>query len=243
MYQQEYSNDANHGFSVAQASVDDRSAFIVKTYLHLFAAIVAFIVLEVFYFVTPIAGLVFEALSSTGRMGWLAVMAGFVGISWIAEKWANGTTSQPMQYAGLALYTFAESLIFIPMIGIALMVGAEGDTSILPRAAGVTLAMFGSLTGIVLITRKDFSFMRGILMFGGIASVITVVASLIFGFSLGNVFSYLMIALACGYILFHTSNVLHSYRTDQYVAASLALFASVALLFWYVLRIFLSRRD
>ena len=54
-----------------------------------------------------------------------------------------------------------------------------------------------------------------------------------------------MIGFACGYILYDTSNILHHYRTDQHVAASLALFASVALLFWYVLRLLmaLSSRD
>jgi FtsH-binding integral membrane protein len=51
-----------------------------------------------------------------------------------------------------------------------------------------------------------------------------------------------MIVLASGYILYDTSNVLHRYRTDQHVAAALALFASVAILFWYVLRLFMSRR-
>ena len=49
-----------------------------------------------------------------------------------------------------------------------------------------------------------------------------------------------MVVFACGYILYYTSNILHHYRTDQYVAAALALFASVALLFWYVLQIFMS---
>ena len=46
-----------------------------------------------------------------------------------------------------------------------------------------------------------------------------------------------------GYILYYTSNILHQYRTDQYVAAALALFASVALLFWYVIQIFMASRD
>jgi FtsH-binding integral membrane protein len=49
-----------------------------------------------------------------------------------------------------------------------------------------------------------------------------------------------MVVLASGYILYHTSNVLHHYGTEQYVAAALALFASVALLFWYVLQLFMS---
>jgi FtsH-binding integral membrane protein len=52
-----------------------------------------------------------------------------------------------------------------------------------------------------------------------------------------------MVLVASGYILYHTSNVMHHYHTDQYVAASLALFASVALLFWYVLRLFMASRD
>jgi FtsH-binding integral membrane protein len=45
--------------------------------------------------------------------------------------------------------------------------------------------------------------------------------------------------------MYDTSNVLHHYRTDQYVAASLALFASVAMLFFYVLRLVMafSNRD
>ena len=63
------------------------------------------------------------------------------------------------------------------------------------------------------------------------------------GLSLGIWFSGAMVLLACASILYSTSNVLRYYRTDQYVAASLTLFASVALLFWYVLQIFISLRD
>jgi uncharacterized protein len=43
-------------------------------------------------------------------------------------------------------------------------------------------------------------------------------------------------------ILYSTSNIIHYYRTDQYVAASLSLFAAVALLFYYVLYILLALR-
>jgi FtsH-binding integral membrane protein len=52
-----------------------------------------------------------------------------------------------------------------------------------------------------------------------------------------------MIALAGASILYDTSKVLHEYPQDRYVGASLQLFASVALLFWYVLRLFLGRRN
>jgi FtsH-binding integral membrane protein len=51
-----------------------------------------------------------------------------------------------------------------------------------------------------------------------------------------------MVALAGASILYDTSNTLHHYEEDRYVAAALELFASVALMLWYVLRLFLSRR-
>ena len=66
-----------------------------------------------------------------------------------------------------------------------------------------------------------------------------IVAGMVFGFNLGLWFSVLMVFLASAAILYNTSNVLHQYHSSQYVAASLSLFASVALLFWYVLQIFM----
>jgi FtsH-binding integral membrane protein len=142
----------------------------------------------------------------------------------------------------LGLYTLAESILFLPLIAMALMLGAQGETGILPKAALITLTLFGSLTGIVFITRKDFSFLRGVLLFGGLAAFGLIVVSALFGFTLGMFFSYTMIAFACGYILYDTSNLMLRYRTNQHVAAALALFASVMLLFWYVLRILIDRR-
>ena len=52
-----------------------------------------------------------------------------------------------------------------------------------------------------------------------------------------------MVGLAGGAILYDTSNVLHHYPQDRYVGASLALFASVALMLWYVLRLFMASDD
>ena len=49
-----------------------------------------------------------------------------------------------------------------------------------------------------------------------------------------------MVLLASCAVLYATSNILHHYHTKQHVAASLALFSAVALLFWYILQILLS---
>ena len=64
-----------------------------------------------------------------------------------------------------------------------------------------------------------------------------IVASILFGFALGTIFAALMVALAAGYILYYTSRVLAYYRPTQYVAAALALFSAVGLLFWYILQL------
>jgi FtsH-binding integral membrane protein len=83
------------------------------------------------------------------------------------------------------------------------------------------------------------------LVLGGLAAMAVILCMILFGLNLGVFFSLAMVVLASGYILYDTSNVMHHYRTDQHVAAALALFASVALLFWYVLQILiaLSGRD
>ena len=69
------------------------------------------------------------------------------------------------------------------------------------------------------------------------------VAGVLFGFNLGLFFSVAMVALAGGAILYDTSNVIHHYPEDRYVSAALQLFASVVLLLWYILRIFMHSDD
>ena len=226
------------GVLAAQAAVDERSAFITKTYAHLAGAIGLFVVLEAILLQMPgIEGLVRMMIGT--HYGWLVVLGLFMLVSYVAESWAQSAVSQTTQYMGLGLYVVAEAVIFLPILYIARTV----DPGIIPSAAMATLALFGGLTAVVFVTRKDFSFLRTVLLFGGLAALGLIVVAVVFQFALGPIFTYAMIALACGYILYHTSNVLHHYRIGQHVAASLALFASVALLFWYILQLFLSRRN
>src|SRR5207247_6098913 len=113
-----------------------------------------------------------------------------------------------------------------------------------PKSAVLVTGLgFGGLTLIAFWTRKDFSFLGGLLRFIGICAAVGIVASIFCGFTLGTWFSVAMIAFAGGAILYNTSNILHHYPEDRYVAASLELFAAVALLFWYVIRLFMSSRD
>ena len=230
---------STYGNSVAQAAPADRAAFIRKTYMLLAAAILAFIAVEGFLFACGAAVVIASVLFSGGAIGWLVVLGLFMGVSFLANRWATSETSTAIQYAGLGIFIIAEAIIFVPLILIATSV--SGDASVLLKAGIVTLGLFLGITFTVFITRTDFSFLRPILAIGGFAALGFIVASAIFGFSLGTVFAFVMVAFAGTAILYETSNVLHRFNTKQHVAASLTLFASVALLFWYILSIFSSR--
>lgn len=221
---------------VANAPASERASFIRRTYLHLAGAVLAFALIEVIIFSTvDVAALMQTALG--GDYSWLIVLGAFMLVSWIADAWASSRTSIRLQYCGLGLYVVAEAVIFAPLL---YMASHYGGADVIPAAAIITGFMFTALSAIVLLTRKDFSFLRGALAIGGFAALGLIVASVIFGFTLGVFFSCLMIAFACGYILYYTSNILHHYQVDQHVSAALALFASVALLFWYVIRLLMS---
>jgi FtsH-binding integral membrane protein len=240
---------AQFGTYAIDAPVDARRTFIRKTYTHLAAAVYAFVALEWFLFSVGFDEWMMQWFAGGGAMPMLIMLGAFIATSWIANSWAHSNTSVGLQYAGLFLYVVAEAIIFVPLLMIAqsyaLNFGAIGDVSVITVAAITTLLMFGGLSAAVFLTRQDFSFLRTGLWIGGIAAFALVLMSAFAGLHLGVWFSVAMVVLACGWILYDTSNVLHHYRTEQHVAASLALFASVALLFWYVLRLLMafSSRD
>ncbi|MGA2032244.1 MAG: Bax inhibitor-1 family protein [Thermoguttaceae bacterium] len=230
--------ESPYGNLAALARADERTDFIVRTYLHLAGAVALFVALEaVLLNVSGVENLV--GLMIGNRLSWLVVLGLFMLVSFVADRWARSATSVPIQYLGLTLYVVAEAVIFVPILFIAQRI----DPQIITSAALATLGLFGLLTVTVFVTRKDFSFLRGILVFGGLAAIALIVLAIFFHFALGPIFTYAMIALACGYILYDTSNVLHHYRIGQHVAAALALFAAVALLFWYLVQLYMSRRD
>lgn len=232
----EYSPRADSVRSVANAGADARSTFIRKTYAHLAGSIGAFALLEYILLQLPVTKRLI-AMMVGGRFSWLVVLGLFMGVSYIADRWAQSDTSRGMQYLGLSLYVVAEAIIFLPLLYIAANVA---HPNVLPSAALLTLMLFGGLSATVFITKKDFSFLQSALTIGFFVALGLIIASAVFGFNLGIIFSGAMILLAGGSILYTTSNVLHHYRTDQYVAASLALFAGIALLFWYILQFLLS---
>ena len=217
----------------AEASAVERMGFIRKTYAHLVGAIAAFVAIEAVLFQMGVA----EQFTLTTRGQGLLVLCAFMLVSWMANRWASSDASPGLQYLGLGIYVVAEAIIFLPLLYVAVRFGGK---DVIPTAAFMTLIIFAGLSAAVFLTKKDFSFMLPALCVAGLGAMGLIFFGAFFGFSGGVLFTVGMIVFASGWILYDTSQVLHHYRVGQHVAASLALFSSVALLFWYVLRFVLS---
>jgi FtsH-binding integral membrane protein len=215
--------------------VDTREKFLVRTYNTLFGAIILFAAIEVALFMSGAAAHIAVAMLGTS---WLLVLGGFMVVSWLASHAAHSASSRGVQLLALGGFVLAEAIIFVPLLYIA-NAYAPGAIS---SAGLVTILGFGGLTGIAFWTRKDFSFLGGLLRWGGILVLVLIAASVLFGFQLGTFFSVAMVGFAGAAILYDTSRIMRDFPEDRYVAAALELFSSVALMFWYVLRLFLGSR-
>ncbi|HBI40114.1 MAG TPA: permease [Tenacibaculum sp.] len=222
---------------VAQVSQEERIAFYKKTYSHVAGGVFLFLVFE-FLFLQS-ASLVNFALSMLDGYKWLILLGGFMLVTNYAESTAMKTSDKNVQYLAYSIYIFAEAFIFVPLIYMA--INATNSFEILNQAAIVTLGLFTGISSIVFITKKDFSFIRAGLALGFFIAIALVIAGALFGFNLGLWFSVGMCVLAGGSILYQTSNMVHKYSTEDYIPAALGLFASLMLLFWYIIQLFLSR--
>jgi FtsH-binding integral membrane protein len=219
---------------VGSLDASARSKFIARTYGHLFAAIAGFTALEVFFFTTGMAESIARVMFSTS---WLLILGAFMIVGYLASWGAARAQSMPAQYLALGAYVVAEAIIFVPLLYLA----NEFAPGAISSAAVVTLIGFAGLTAVAVSSGKDFSFLGTFLKWGGIVAILLIVASVLFGFQLGTFFSVAMVGFAGAAILYSTSKVLRTYPEDRFVSAALELFASVALMFWYVLRLFMSR--
>ena len=217
----------------------DRARFIKNTYTHLAGAIVAFIAVEFILFQTGIAELI-TGFIYQNRFGWLMILGGFSLLGWLSRSLIAEADNVNKQYAGLGAYIVGEALIFAPILYIAAVY--TDDSNLIASAAILTLMMFAGITAVAFTSGKDFSFLGNFLRIGGFIALGLIICSVLFGFTLGLIFSAVMIVFASAAILYTTSNIIHRYATHQHVAASLELFASVALLFYYILMTLLRSR-
>jgi hypothetical protein len=231
--------------AVATVGVSDRVAFLRKTYAHLGVALLAFAAITggMMRF-APETSFKFSRWAFSGGWNWLIVLGAFMLVGYLAERLAMSETSRGLQYVGLGIFVIAEALIIQPILWVLMIrFGASGGLGIIAQGTIITLTIFVGLTLTVFLTKKDFSFLRGLLTVCSFAALGVIIASIAIGFSLGAFFAGLMILLMSGYILFQTSTIMKDFPPTAYVAAALMLFSTIATMFWYVLRLLMSLRD
>jgi FtsH-binding integral membrane protein len=224
----------NSAFS--SVGIDSRAQFITRTYTHVVGGILAFILLELGLFESGAAETIARFMLS---FNWFLILGAFMLVGWLATRTAQTSTSLGMQYFAYAMYIAVEALIFVPLLYIA---NAKAPGAI-DSAALVTGLGAAGLMVVAHRTRKDFSFLRAVLMWGGVLAIVAMIGGAVFGFQLGTWFSVAMIGFAGAAVLYDTSNIIHVYPEDRYVAAAMQLFASIALMFWYVLRLLMGNRN
>jgi uncharacterized protein len=218
------------------SSIDSRAQFITRTYTHVVGGILGFILVEMGLFESGLAEQVARFMLG---FNWFLILGAFMAVGWLATRTAQTSSSIGMQYFAYGAYVVAEALIFVPLLYIA---DAKAPGAI-DSATLITALGAGGLMFVAHRTRKDFSFLRAVLMWGGVVAILAMIGGAIFGFQLGTWFSVAMIGFAGAAVLYDTSNIIHAYPEDRYVSAAMQLFASIALMFWYVLRLVMGNRN
>ncbi len=218
------------------SGVDSRAQFITRTYTHVVGGILGFILVELGLFESGLADQIAHFMFG---VNWFLILGAFMLVGWLATRTAQTSTSIGMQYFSYAAYVVAEALIFVPLLYLA----DRKAPGAIDSATLITALGAGGLMVVAHRTRKDFSFLRAILMWGGVVAILAMVGGAVFGFQLGTWFSVAMIGFAGAAVLYDTSNIIQHYPEDRYVSAAMQLFASIALMFWYVLRLVMGSRN
>jgi FtsH-binding integral membrane protein len=237
-----YLTDGYHREAAAYAPEDARLGFIRRTYLHLAGSVAALVVILALMvqWVKTDGGREFLAQWFGSPVSLLVILALFIAGGFLARYMARAAMPPAVKYLGLALYTVIEALFLLPILYVAM---TRYGMDIVNHAAILTLVTFGGLTLTVFVTRANLISLGPILAVASFAILGMIVGGILFGFGLGQWISFVCIALAAGYILYDTSNILHHYATDEHVGASLNLLADVVLLFYHILRVLILTRD
>lgn len=164
--------------------------------------------------------------------GIIVTLAGYFGLLFAIHKLKNSGWALPAVFAltGFMGYTLG------PLLSRTLSLPGGGTTIAMALAA--TGAIFLALSAWTLTTRRDFSWMGGMLFAGMVVAILAGLAAIIFELpALALAVSAVVALLAAGLILFETSAIVNGGETN-YVMATVGLFVSLFNLFTSLLHLF-----
>ena len=219
--------------TVAQGSVEARMEFIRKTYSLFLAGILMALVAGTICLQVPAVGNLAVTILSQPI---IAIVLLF-GLSMGAQAVSR---IEGLNYAALFGFTAFIGFLFAPILAM-YEVRAPG---IVAQAAGLTAITFSALTAYAFITKKDFSFLGGMLFVGMILLIGGGLANVFFFKSSGASYymAWVTLFIFAGYVLYDTSQIIHRYDAKGYVSAALSLFLDFFNMFMAILRILGGRR-
>jgi modulator of FtsH protease len=163
--------------------------------------------------------------------GMLVTMVGYFGLLFLTTRFSNSSLGLLFVFA----LTGFMGLTLGPIISMYLSI--PNGEQIVMTAMGGTGVIFLGLSGYVLTTRKDFSFIGGFLMVGILVAFLAGIASVFLhipGLSLAV--SAMFVLLMSGMILYQTSEIIHGGETN-YILATVTLFVAIYNLFLSLLQL------
>jgi FtsH-binding integral membrane protein len=211
---------------VSDASVETRLNFIRKTYVLFLMGILTAVAAGVVCLSVPaVNGAVFGLLRSSPIILFLLIIGASIGAQAVSRI-------EGLNYVALFGFTGLMGLLFAPIV-------ALYAPTVVGQAAFLTVAIFGALTAYAFISRKDFSYLGGMLFIGVISLVLGGLANAFFFKS--GIASYMMawvtVLIFSGYVLYDTSQIIHRYDERGYCSAALSLFLDFLNIFMALLRI------
>lgn len=210
--------------TAAQSGLSERLGFIRKVYALFFIATLFAIGGVVLGFMFPP---LMAAIASSPWIMLLLMIGGVLGAQ--AVRHVPGVNL-------LALFGFTTltGLVISPLLYI---ISQDNPASII-QAGVLTVGIFGGLTAYVFISRRDFSFLRGMVVTGLIVVVLAGLLNIFIASSaLGFALAAASLLLFSGFVLYDTSNIIRRYPTNEYVAGALSLYLDAFNIFLALLRL------
>ena len=162
-------------------------------------------------------------------------IAAIVLLWFVIPRYRNSAAALPLTFIFTGLMGFGLGPLLSHYVAF-----LSNGTELIMTAAGATGAIFLGLSGYVMTSRKDFSFLGGFLFVGLIVAIIGSIGAMIFSIpSLHLAISAIMVMMMSGFILYDTSRIIHGGETN-YVMATIALFLDILILFQNLLHLLVS---
>ena len=198
-----------------------RNTYLLLGMTLLFSSLTAYIATAMG--ISPMMGLVFSLIS--------------FGLLFVINKTADSSKGILVVFAFTGLMGAALGPLLTHYLSLA------NGAQMITQALGGTALVFFCLSGYVITTRKDFSFLGGFLFVGIIIAVIASIALIFFNAPAAQMaLSAAIVLLMSGFILFDTSRIVHGGETN-YIRATVALYLNIYNLFTALLHLIGASND